>query len=124
MNSHGNTVSHTAETSRRSSLRVLCAEDDPSIADLLMLVLIKGGHKVECVENGNAALQRISADLNSFDLVVTDHEMPSLHGLELVRELRRLTSRAKLLFTVQIRWSCSAWLRGWRSLHHDGPTDA
>ncbi len=97
MNSHGKTVSNAAETSRSKSLRVLCAEDEPSIADLLALVLRKGGHEVECVENGRAALQWISSDPNYFDLVLTDHEMPFLDGLELVRKLRRLAYAGRII---------------------------
>jgi len=67
---------------------VLCAEDDESIAHLLKRLLEHAGHRVECVEGGLEALDRIVSDLTAFDLLVTDHQMPGLSGLGLVSKLR------------------------------------
>ena len=38
--------------------------------------------------NGAQALAKIAAASRPFDVVITDHQMPELTGLELVRELR------------------------------------
>jgi CheY-like chemotaxis protein len=66
----------------------LCAEDDQNVALILKFVLENEGHHVECVDDGRAALGRSVADLRSFDLVITDHHMPFLSGLQLVEKLR------------------------------------
>lgn len=54
----------------------------------MKLACEKVGHSVECVGDGATALQRLAADLNSFDVLVTDHRMPRLTGLGLVSKLR------------------------------------
>jgi len=70
------------------SLRVLCAEDDPNVALILKYALETAGHQVECFNDGETAFARVISDMRSFDLVITDHQMPSLSGLRLVEKLR------------------------------------
>lgn len=70
------------------TLRVLCAEDDPHIATLLKAGLVNAGHFVECVADGNDALERIHAQPDFYDLLITDHRMPRSTGLMLVRAAR------------------------------------
>jgi CheY-like chemotaxis protein len=69
-------------------LRILCAEDHELICDLLKKALSGAGHHVECVFDGEAAWDRLSADLSAFDILITDHQMPRLSGLGLVQKLR------------------------------------
>ena len=68
-------------------LRVLYADDVPELRDLIRLALSREGHGVECVADGVLALGRATADAG-FDLVITDHHMPNMTGLELVAHLR------------------------------------
>lgn len=70
------------------TLRILCAEDDKYLAPMLKCALEQAGHFVECVEDGQKALQRITSDLKFFDVLVTDNQMPVLSGLGLVSKLR------------------------------------
>jgi CheY-like chemotaxis protein len=81
-------TSHGKEDIRRKPLRVLCAEDDPNVALIVKYALENEGHHVECVDDGRAAFERIAADLEGFDLVITDHHMPFLSGLQLIEKLR------------------------------------
>ena len=58
--------------------RVLVAEDEPSVADLVSRVLLQDGAEVTVAHDGEEAWSRIAeAD---FDLVVTDMRMPHLDG--------------------------------------------
>jgi two-component system chemotaxis response regulator CheY len=58
------------------------------------------GYEVECATDGLRAWQRISGDPAAFDVVITDHQMPNMSGLELVSRLRSLPFLGKiLLFT-------------------------
>jgi CheY-like chemotaxis protein len=82
-------------------LRVLCADDDQHVGDMLRYALQRGGHHVELVDDGHSALQQI-AEGKPFDVVVTDHDMPRLTGLGLVERLRELK------FTGKIIVHCSA----------------
>ena len=43
--------------------------------------------EITCYVRAEEALQRLDTDSSSFDLVVTDHKLPGMNGLELCREL-------------------------------------
>jgi len=73
----------------RKRLRVLFADDNDAIATMVEYGLKRAGHFVECVTNGIEALEKILADIGFFDVLITDHEMPHLSGLDLVARLRR-----------------------------------
>lgn len=76
-----------ATTLAKRYLRVLYADDVPELRDVVRLALSRNGHGVECVADGLLALGRVTVDAG-FDLVITDHHMPNLTGLELVTRLR------------------------------------
>src|SRR5947207_8187915 len=69
-------------------LRILAVDDETAVAQLLALVLCGPTSKVTNVCNGEEALAKIAADPRPFEIVITDHNMPRMTGLELVRELR------------------------------------
>jgi two-component system chemotaxis response regulator CheY len=77
-------------------LRILYAEDLGELRDVARLSLSRDGHGIECVEDGQVALHRVTAD-PSFDLVITDHHMPNMTGLELVSALRGLGFPGKIV---------------------------
>ncbi len=55
-----------------------------------MVTLARPGWAVECAANGRDALERFAdKDRAGFDVLVTDHSMPFVNGLELVRALRQ-----------------------------------
>lgn len=89
-------------TTPRSALpapaRVLVAEDDDAFRLLVATRLRDEGYDVMQANSGGDALAMIhSAQLDEFpadgvDLLVVDHRMPGLTGLELVKKLHRLHS--------------------------------
>jgi CheY-like chemotaxis protein len=78
----------TPEPARRR--RLLVADDEEAIAQLLVRVLRRQGHEVVLVNNGLDAWAQISATPEAFDLVMMDLNMPGLNGLELARRARAL----------------------------------
>jgi DNA-binding response OmpR family regulator len=66
--------------------RILVADDDMDIRQLSAEVLIRSGYQVDAAEDGAAAWEALHA--NSYHLLITDHNMPRLSGLELVEKLR------------------------------------
>lgn len=64
-------------------LRVLIAEDDPVFRHLLQFTLQRAGMDAIAVADGEAAWQAIEQS-QRFDVVVTDHQMPGMTGLELM----------------------------------------
>ncbi|MEO7411970.1 MAG: response regulator [Opitutaceae bacterium] len=81
----------------RKILRILYAEDMAELRDVARIALARDGHAVECVEDGAIALQQVTADLKAFDIVITDHHMPKVNGLELVTQLRALNYPGKVM---------------------------
>lgn len=68
-------------------LRVLAVDDDPDVADLLALLVLRAGHIVETIANGELAAERYAA--LGADVVLTDWRMPGqVGGRELVSRIR------------------------------------
>jgi DNA-binding response OmpR family regulator len=65
--------------------RVLVVDDDPSLRELISLVVGSGGHRPLRAESVPRALELL--DRERVDLVVTDLNMPGLGGLDLLAEL-------------------------------------
>jgi signal transduction histidine kinase/CheY-like chemotaxis protein len=69
------------------SANVLLVDDDPIVASVTRLLLEDLGHRVVDAASGSEALRKMDSD-GPFDLVITDHAMPGMTGLQL-RELLR-----------------------------------
>ena len=66
--------------------RILVVDDDIYIRELSTESLSLSGYQVDAAEDGDAAWQALNAD--AYDLLITDHNMPKVTGLELVKRLR------------------------------------
>ena len=67
--------------------RILVADDDPAILQVLDTVLSGDGYQVITAEDGNAAVELARHD--GFDLILLDVQMPKLDGLAAARLLRQ-----------------------------------
>ena len=67
--------------------RILVAEDEPRIASLLERGLAANGFTTEVADRGDEALAL--ARSGRFDLVILDIGLPTMDGLEVLRELRQ-----------------------------------
>jgi CheY-like chemotaxis protein len=76
-------VAKVAPVTRRF---ILVADDDASLRDTVAQVLIDAGFETDTARDGEEAWQAITK--TKYDLLITDHEMPRLKGLELVERLR------------------------------------
>ena len=85
-------------TDERSDLRrrILVADDQPQILEVVAALLEKSFDVVDLAPNGLAALEA-SLKLEP-DLVVLDISMPGMNGIEVARELRKGASSAKIVF--------------------------
>ena len=71
---------------RVKSLRVLIADDHAANRMVLQGVLQKAGHRVMAVDDGEEALDALA--VGDFELAVVDLHMPSLSGIDMLRQLR------------------------------------
>jgi two-component system cell cycle response regulator CpdR len=63
--------------------RILVAEDDDTIRDLVVRALIEDGHELTAAANGAAALDALNQQNGEFDLLLTDVKMPIMDGIAL-----------------------------------------
>ncbi len=73
------------------ALRILVCEDDPINRKAIRTLLARSGHDVALAANGESALERLAE--SSFDLLLTDVEMPGIDGIELIRRVREREAR-------------------------------
>jgi DNA-binding response OmpR family regulator len=71
--------------------RILVVEDEPDIRRINAVILHRAGYHVDTAVDGLAgwkALQAVRHAPENYDLLITDHDMPGLTGLALVKKLR------------------------------------
>lgn len=75
---------------KESRGRILVADDDPLIRELLVHFLQGAGFEVRPTPDGPTALATFSAE--HFDLIFTDFHMPGMTGLEVAAAVRKTNS--------------------------------
>ena len=67
-------------------IRILVAEDEENLAQILCAFLRGRGHHVVCVGDGKSALQAVRDE--AFDVALVDIVMPEMDGLDTLKHLR------------------------------------
>ena len=75
--------------------KILIAEDDRELRQLLAHVLTKNGYTVLGVSNGKEALAAL--EQSYYDLIISDIMMPKMDGYELVRSVRESGSSIPIM---------------------------
>jgi CheY-like chemotaxis protein len=78
---------------QRPGRRVLLCEDDERMRAFLAMVLSDEGYEVVEANHGSEALQALylgELEPSEFHLVLSDHRMPFMTGMELLHTLRQL----------------------------------
>ncbi len=91
-------------------LKILVAEDSPSIAMLYKKSLEKRGHTVIVTENGLKCLYQYTDDYkvrgddrkktSLYDLVILDHKMPRMEGTDVAKEIIEMNPKQRILFVT------------------------
>ena len=79
----------------REALQILAVEDEKAVAQILAVILGGPMAKVSRAGDGWEALIKVGATARPFDVIITDHRMPRMGGLELVRRLRAAEFRGQ-----------------------------
>ena len=83
---------------------ILVVDDTRSMRKMVASVLQAAGYSVEEAGDGAEALDKAKARV--FDLVVTDHNMPRMDGVTLVRALKERFDKHRQI----ARWTLPLWL--------------
>ncbi|WP_246037985.1 response regulator [Geomonas terrae] len=78
---------------------ILVAEDDPSVRNLVEMVLTKHGYQVILADDGQEVVERFALHQNGIGLVLMDIIMPRKNGIDAFDEIRKVRPDAKVLFT-------------------------
>ncbi len=76
--------------------RILLAEDDPNLGQLLQEYLNNKGYKTDLATDGNAGLKRFLE--GSFELCLLDVMMPKKDGFSLAKEIRLTDKEVPIIF--------------------------
>jgi len=79
-------VSDRAEPQVRS--RILVVDDEPSMREMLRIVLRRDGYDVVIAQNGSDGLDRLRTE--PFDLLLSDIRMPDISGVEVLRAAKQI----------------------------------
>jgi DNA-binding NtrC family response regulator len=85
-------------TSSPTTGRVLVVDDHLQARQSIADILREAGHQVECLASASEALKLLERE--SFDVVITDLQMPGMSGLEFIRWLERRPHGAQVLMVT------------------------
>ncbi|MFH1138386.1 MAG: sigma-54 dependent transcriptional regulator [Pseudomonadota bacterium] len=78
-----------------ASRPILIVDDEPNMRTALFEALTRQGHAVDMAENGVEALEKFRK--NTYDLVISDVRMPRLDGMELLKEVKKVSPQTPVV---------------------------
>ena len=80
---------------KETVMRILIVEDERALCDAIARSLRNLAYSVDCCHDGQEALDLL--DVEAFDLVVLDLNLPRIDGMTVLRELRKTDRETKVL---------------------------
>jgi DNA-binding response OmpR family regulator len=77
--------------------KVLIAEDEAAIREIIAITLKRAGYEVTEACDGEEALLLYTGHENEFDVVLLDIMMPNIDGLEVCKRLRKISSTVGII---------------------------
>lgn len=80
--------------------KILLAEDDNLIREMIKLNLEMEGYRIQTVDNGASAWEILQRE--NYDLVLLDVMMPQKDGMAVLKELRNIGKRIPVLMLTSL----------------------
>ncbi|MHB8155366.1 MAG: response regulator, partial [Candidatus Omnitrophota bacterium] len=81
--------------------RILLAEDEPIVRQVITRMLERIGYEVIAAEDGIDALRKLEAENFNFNLIITDKTMPNMGGVEFLERLKEVNI-PKVMLSAEI----------------------
>jgi two-component system chemotaxis response regulator CheY len=78
--------------------KILVCEDNVALSGVVCFNLVRAGFQVTNVSNGRLALEALQKD--TFDLVLSDQQMPLMTGIQLCEHIRQLPAHRHTPFIL------------------------
>jgi len=95
-----------AERKPGRKVRLLLIEDETLVAKPLIQILERNGHTVRYFENGLQAWHHLEANLDAYDLLIVDVNLPGMNGIDFVARAREREFAGRI-FMVSGRFTSS-----------------
>jgi two-component system sensor histidine kinase and response regulator WspE len=82
----GVTPSENARETREEQAHILVVDDSATVREQVRRILVKAGYRVSTAQNGREAWNLLRT--RSYDLLLSDVDMPQMNGIELVTKVR------------------------------------
>ena len=79
---------------------ILVCDDERSICEMLDISLRREGHRVETVQSGQTAKNKIDGAL--YDVIITDIKMPNIDGIEVLRHAHRVSPDSAVILITAV----------------------
>ena len=79
---------------------ILVCDDERSICEMLDIALRREGYRVETVQSGQAAKNKIDGAL--YDVIITDIKMPNIDGIEVLRHAHRVSPDSPVILITAV----------------------
>jgi two-component system response regulator PilR (NtrC family) len=79
---------------------ILVCDDERSICEMLDISLRREGHRVETVQSGQNAKNKIDGAL--YDVIVTDIKMPNIDGIEVLRHAHKVSPDSAVVLITAV----------------------
>ena len=83
------------EKMRQGGLRVLFADDEAHLRDLMQMELPRLGHEVTVCADGTAALRAL--ERGSYDAALLDIRMPGISGIEVLGQIKQISPDTQVI---------------------------
>lgn len=86
--------------------KILVVDDEPSLREVLSIMLKRAGYSVTSVTDGEEAVELVQKEI--FDLVITDLRMPKIDGMEVLKAVKSASPETVVLIITAFATADSA----------------
>lgn len=86
--------------------KILIVDDEPSLREVLSIMLKRAGYAVTSASDGEEAIEHLHKDI--FDLVITDLRMPKVDGMEVLKAVKSASPETVVLVITAFATADSA----------------